>query len=149
MNEETDDNWLKGQTFNCSNCMNDLFRIIHSPFYDCDFCYCDSCPKRVEISFYDKVRNRILDKFGDNVREQYLNIQEVEKELKSCDCGGNFKFDAPRRCIYCASVVIDEGGIDLFPSYPEIEKEKELTKGEIEKFEKFEEEFVRAENIWK
>ena len=144
-----EDNWLNAQIVDCPQCKEKLYRVDPLPFFDSDFFYCDSCAKRVEVSFYDNVRKQILSKFGDN-KDQYQNIQEVENELRPCDCGGNFKYHAPRRCIYCATIVIDEGGgIDIYPSYASIDEDKEPTKDEQEKYERFESKSTRTENIWK
>ena len=145
-----EDNWLSAQIIDCPQCKEKLYRVDHSPFFDSDFFYCDSCTKRVEISFYDNVRKQILSKFGDNIKNQYQNIQEVENDLRPCDCGGNFKYHAPRRCIYCAFVVIDEGGgIDIYPGCTGINEDKEPTEEEQKEYEKFETEFIRTKNIWK
>jgi hypothetical protein len=36
-----------------TGCHEQLYRVDHSPFYDCYFLYCDHCPMLADISFYD------------------------------------------------------------------------------------------------
>ena len=54
-----DDNWLNKSNINCPQCKKELTIVDHSPFDDSCRLYCNSCPKRVEISYYDEVYNKI------------------------------------------------------------------------------------------
>lgn len=58
-----EDNWLNAQIIECPQCKEKLYRVDHSPFSDDDTFYCDSCEKRVEVSFYDEKRRKIFKGF--------------------------------------------------------------------------------------
>ncbi len=61
-----EDNLLNAQIIECPQCKEKLYRVDHSPFSDDDTFYCDSCEKRVEVSFYDEKRRKIFKRFQGN-----------------------------------------------------------------------------------
>jgi hypothetical protein len=114
-------NWLYGEHFECPNCHQQLYRVDHSPFYDEYFLYCDSCPMRVEVSYYDPVYKHIDKHIRQTISKDESDMytalmQAIEARLKPCACGGSFRHDSPRRCIICHTPVIidDPIGIDLW-----------------------------------
>ena len=56
---------------------------------------CDSCPNTLMVNLYhppmDKLRNE--------------RHSKIEKALRPCECGGNYRFGAPHRCLKCHSVI--------------------------------------------
>lgn len=122
-------NWLDSKVIECQQCGQTLHWLWHSPMYDKTFFYCTQCPKRVEVGHHDeivlKLRKLAIEKAradGENEwshRFHYL----IEEKLADCDCGGRFKYDAPRRCLRCFSVLAQsEPGRDVWP--PESTDEK-------------------------
>src|SRR6266853_4613834 len=102
-------NWLDSKVIECQNCGQKLHWLWHSPMYDESFFYCTQCPKRVEVSNYDGVvlslRKLAIEKAeaaGDKEWSGRLYLL-VENKLANCECGGRFKYDAPRRCLRCFS----------------------------------------------
>src|SRR5579884_2738134 len=100
MDEEED--WLHGERFQCFHCHQRLYRVDHSPFYDEYFLYCNRCPMRVEVSYYDPVFERVYKQVRQTYRtgeaELYVALMRaIEPHLKSCLCGGIFCHNAPRR----------------------------------------------------
>lgn len=104
-----DDNWLNEEWIQCPSCHQALFRIDTSPFDDNYHFYCDRCPVRREVSFYDPHLDQ-LERALPESEEHYTElVKMVEKHLKPCACGGMFRYDAPRRCFFCyAPVIIDD-----------------------------------------
>ena len=147
----SDDNWLGAEVFDCPNCKNKLFKVGHSPFADDDVFYCDSCPKRVDVSFYDKRSMKITDEFSSDGKTLWENkIKAIESHLRECDCGGKFNYHSPRRCPYCsAPVVVETSSFELYPAYFYYEEDRDPTQIEREKVEKFTNEFIITNNIWK
>lgn len=148
------DNWLDGRAIVCVSCVRSLWRVVRSPFYDSWLLYCDQCPKRAEVSYYDNEVTAIqhaLATGGDSVPLQSARMyREIERRLAPCDCGGRFRLSADRRCHGCHAVVLvgsDADGIDLWPHWsgadfgdPTPEEEKEW--GE------FESAFIRSDGLW-
>ena len=54
-----EDDWLNGRPIVCTSCGYQLYRVDHSPFDDGWLLYCDCCPRRVDVSFYDPVVRQI------------------------------------------------------------------------------------------
>lgn len=109
LNDET--NWLHGEHIACPSCHQQLYRVDHSPFYDVHFLYCDRCPIRVEVSFYDPVYTQVM-----QIECYEVLMQTLEAHLKPCGCGGTFRHDAPRRCFTCHTPVIVDApdGVNLW-----------------------------------
>src|SRR5688500_15130738 len=108
--EAADGAWLNPRLLNCPCCDAQLFAVDHSPFYDEWYLYCDSCACRAEVSFYDPIAGAIA---APTFEERCALI---ERALRPCDCGGAFRFSAPRRCPSCRTLVIDGStGVDLWP----------------------------------
>ena len=81
-------------------------KIIHSGFDDTGFMYCDKCGDILTWDAYDPNYEAIV---GDKL-PWMLNDDEkirVEKAVISCDCGGNFKFEAKPRCPKCNNEIPD------------------------------------------
>lgn len=147
MNEET--NWLHGEPIECPACHQPLYRVDHSPFYDEHFLYCDQCPIRVEVSFYDPVYQHLTQTLSRDEGDTYVTLMRaLEGRLKPCICGGTFRHDAPRRCFSChMSVIIDDpDGVDLWdgrfstddPTHEELEEERRWMA-----------QFIRTEDKWR
>ena len=43
-----------------------------------------------------------------------INIVTREAAAGNCECGGNFRLDAPVRCPKCRSAEIDEGEVTVY-----------------------------------
>jgi hypothetical protein len=156
MNEE--ENWLHGEQIECPSCHQLLYRVDHSPFYDEHFLYCDRCPIRVEVSYYDPVYTHVYK----DVRQTHTQPQEdeyrvlmraVEARLKPCRCGGRFLHDASRRCLTCSTPVITENtsGIDLFRWHDTLLPDSTGLTDEAlqEEEERWRSQFLRTEDIWR
>ena len=150
MSEEIE-NWLDAKVYNCPNCGNGLFEVGHSPFADEDIFYCDTCPKRVDVSFYDKKRNELANSIDrDNPRFIQELIQEIELNLKNCDCGGKYKYYSPRRCSFCSNIVIEKkSSVELYPDYFYYKEDRDPTEEECVKVADFNAEFVITKDIWR
>jgi hypothetical protein len=112
--------------------------------------YCDRCANRVEVSYYDPI-TMVLDKAIPQGGDHYpILIAQIEAKLKPCDCGGVFRFRAPRRCYSCLTPVITDGaGIDLWPAYYDIDvDERDPTAEEEAQVAAFEEVHVGRAEIW-
>lgn len=106
--------WLDPQELMCPTCSKHLFSVIHSPYYDEHFLYCDSCPRFVAVDFYDPalapIRKRHkVDAAEGSDWEAYFD--DLESHLNKCPCGGTFRDTSPRRCPYCSTVIpgLDRG----------------------------------------
>jgi hypothetical protein len=145
-----DDNWLNAATITCPQCHIPLYRVARSPMADEWMLYCDQCAKRIEVSYYDPVTlalDRTIPSGDDHYR---VLLSQIEARLKPCDCGGIFRFRAPRRCYTCLTPVItDDGGVDLLPAYYDINvDERDPTAEEEARVAAFEEVHVRRADIW-
>jgi len=144
-------NWLDSKVIECQNCGQKLHWLWHSPMYDESFFYCTQCPKRVEVSNYDGVvlslRKLAIEKAeaaGDKEWSGRLYLL-VENKLANCECGGRFKYDAPRRCLRCFSVLTQsEPGRDVWP--PESPDEK--LSPDYQSLSSPMESLIKTENIW-
>lgn len=140
-----DSNWLEEDIIQCPNCNKDLLWIEHSPFENGYYLYCDSCPKRVELSIYDKTFNEIQDsltaELGNAFRDRYFEflMPVVERKLAPCDCGGKYLFEAIRRCVYCSFQVIKGERNLWFINW----------NGEEKKDVEFLNQLVKNESLWK
>lgn len=143
--EYSDEEWLKQDIIQCPNCEEDLLWIEHSPFENGYYLYCNSCPKRVDVSIYDEtfseIEDSLAEKFGDSFRGNYFEtiMPIVEERLTPCECGGKYISEAIRRCVYCNHPVI-EGERNLwFVEFSEDSPEAV----------KFYKRLVKDENLWK
>lgn len=87
----------------CPDCKQNIKlsqqHFYHAGFNDVAALYCNKCFSTLVLSsFNKKYQQTIKDKhpFSLNKKEK----TKVEKLLKSCSCGGRFKFDDPR-CSIC------------------------------------------------
>lgn len=116
-----DDYSLHAEVFPCPHCGKSLFRIDRAMADDWHF-YCDQCPNWVEVSVYDEginlIRYQSLRENGTDPDSQQL-LRMIEARLRPCDCGGLYKFDAPRRCPFCQEIAISDSpaGVDLKPGF--------------------------------
>lgn len=72
----------------------------HAGFSNVGFLYCDACPNLVVLSSFNPRYAEIVGK----VHPWMLNFYKkwrVERQLKTCTCGGHFRFSAPPRCPLC------------------------------------------------
>ncbi|GIH07115.1 hypothetical protein Rhe02_51820 [Rhizocola hellebori] len=136
--QDEDDNWLNGAYLTCAGCQEQLYRVDHSPFYDCYFLYCDRCPMRVDVSYYDPVLESIT---ADGYEHLMLAIAS---RLNPCECGGRFSDTAPRRCYRCHTILdIDPpSGIDIWPAVWPDNDEPSPAEQEIA------DRLTRSENLW-
>ncbi|HWE18887.1 MAG TPA: hypothetical protein VG758_17150 [Hyphomicrobiaceae bacterium] len=150
---EQDDNWLDGHAIACPSCQLPLWQVVHSPFYDNWFFYCDRCSRRADVSFYDAEVKAIYDAFvagGDSRFQSERMYREIERRLAPCDCGGQFRKSADRRCHGCHAVVLagaNADDIDLWPHWPGAQLD-ELTPQQEREMQEFEKNFVRSESLW-
>jgi acetone carboxylase gamma subunit len=135
---DEDDNWLNGAYLTCAGCQGQIYRIDHSPLYDCYFLYCDRCPMRVDISYYDPVLASIT---ADGYEQL---MQAIEVRLQHCECGGRFGDNAPRRCYRCHTILdIDSpSGIDVWPAvWPDADEPSPAEQEIVEKL-------TRTNDLW-
>lgn len=144
-------NWLDSKIIECQKCGQKLHWLWHSPMYDETFFYCTQCPKRVEVGHYDavalKLRKLAMEKAQADGEKKWSHhyYSLVEEKLANCECGGRFKYDAPRRCLRCFSVLAQsEPGRDVWP--PESTDEK--FSPDYQSLSSLMESLVRTENIW-
>jgi hypothetical protein len=157
MSDETsNENWLHSEMIVCPHCHHQLYRVDRSPMCDEWLLYCNQCAGRVEVSYYNPevqaFRDEIGKETGSSAREAYIALRRaIEVRLKPCSCGGQYQFNAPRRCHICQDVVIaDDSGVDLWPEIAGIENDP--TPEEAALYEQFDAEYVRHdanEGIWK
>jgi hypothetical protein len=134
------DNWLEAEVIACPSCGMKLYAVVHSPFYDCDWLYCDNCPIAVEVNWYDP---RFLNRFHEYSSDQ------IESTLNPCECGGRFRFDSPRHCFACGVEVPAASQKDLFPYTGCEDGRRSVTDADSAKFEQFESQFLRRHTIWR
>lgn len=129
-----------------------LYQVDHSPLLDEYRLYCDSCPNSVEISYYDPVCLEIDRGLPADRRVSFgAKMAEIERRLRLCCCGGHYRYNASRRCYYCqAEVIIGETGVDLWPTYYDIDADDDVL---IEKLtpivDAFVKKHIRQSDIWK
>lgn len=148
MIDKTDENWLRAAVVHCPSCNAKLFRVDHSPFYDCWLLYCDCCPTAVEISYYDSRIASLRSQLNEDFDGGKL-LEGIEKGLNLCTCGGSFRVTSPRRCFQCATIVLNESGADLSPYTGCENEDRDPTAEEQARYEAFEERFVRKSNLWR
>jgi len=147
LDEET--NWLHGEPIACPACYHPLYRVDHSPFYDEHFLYCDHCPIRVEVSFYDPVYQHLRQTLSPDDGDTYVALMRVlEGRLNPCICGGTFRHDAPRRCFSCHTAVISDDpiGVDL---WDDRFSTNDPTEEEVEEMSRLMAPFIRTEDMWR
>jgi hypothetical protein len=147
-----EENWLHGERIECSGCHQWLYRVNHSPFFDEYFLYCNCCPIRVEVSFYDPVvkqgEQQVRQASEARQGERYVALMRtLEERLKPCRCGGRFYHDAPRRCFTCHAPVISDDpiGIDLYPAWMDVSEPDASLEMQAEQWAA---QFTRTEDIW-
>jgi hypothetical protein len=147
-----DDNWLHAGFVNCPQCRTRLYRLDRSPMADDHHFYCDRCAHSVEIGYYDPVYHEIFTALRQNGDKSFLALmQAIEKHLRPCDCGGQYKHDAPRRCYVCLSPVLtaDVSGVDLWPEVWGVDVDaRDPTAEEMTFVERFEDDYIRKRDIW-
>lgn len=146
------------EVFDCPHCGFQLWRLDRSPMCDEWVFYCDHCPRRVEVSFYDTVVNVIQNQLRSKERSNDYKalIDKIEAQLKTCSCGGHYKLTVAKRCFNCNAEVIEKDdhgsmgrGIELYPGIFYVDEDDELDLAIEDQYVEFEEKFVRRENIWK
>ncbi|WP_430502420.1 hypothetical protein ACQRWP_12705 [Micromonospora trifolii] len=143
--DEFDDNWLNGEEVACPECHERLYRLDHSPLLDCYFLYCDSCPMRVDVGYYDGTFMTIADALPSRDRTYSTLMAALEARLRRCDCGGRFRDSAPRRCHRCSTVltaISAPSGVDVWPGW----WTDETDTGSLE--ETFTARYFRTEDLW-
>ncbi len=144
---EGDDNWLVAEVVCCPGCGVRLFAVLHSPFCDDYRLYCDGCPKAVEVSFYDPVCVRAVDRLpAERTWEETMSA--IEPLLRPCMCGGRFRGAAPRRCFRCGDGVPAASRKDLSPYTGCEDTGRDPTPEEQAAYDRFEAEFIRRERLW-
>jgi hypothetical protein len=147
-----DEHWLRPKVIECPRCGVRLFRVEISPFYDCYFLWCDQCPRRVEVSFYDEPMKQIQAEVAKQDKESRYEplMRAIENRLQSCVCGGHFRHDSPRRCFSCNfEVIVGDTAMDLSPCTGwEDHPERDPTAEEEERYNRFQREFVRKDSLW-
>jgi|SRR5215467_15661640 len=145
-------NWLDSKEIECAQCGQKLHWVCHSPMYDESFFYCTQCPMRVEVSHYDdharKLRKMVESEVGESQTKQFIKlyIGLIERNLISCDCGGTFAYDAPRRCLRCFTVLPQsEPGRDVWPP----ESPGETFSMGYQSLSLPTRSLIKTENIWK
>src|SRR4051812_16096042 len=97
----SDAHWLDAGVIACAKCGFQMYWIESSPFYDGHKLHCDSCPRAVEINYYDPRYMKALEEL--KTERSWEKVMEiVEPLLKSCVCGGRFRGSAPKRCYSCS-----------------------------------------------
>ena len=119
-----DDHWLASYSVHCEKCQATLLMLEHSPFENGYYLYCDTCPRRVDVSVYDSAFQEIEQQVSDTHTAQemdsnYLGLvmPAVEARLRPCACTGHFKFGITPRCLYCATPVANaREGFNVWPA---------------------------------
>lgn len=149
------DNWLHGEVFPCLACQEALFRVDRSPFYDSYRLYCDQCANCVEVDYYDPVTKALAERIRGEApvapgwERTVAVLRSIEQRLKPCSCGGQYRYDAPRRCPFClAPVLMDEPGVDLWPGYFWVEEDAEPSPEQTAQAEAYMEAHVRDRDLW-
>lgn len=155
MTTDDDDNWLHASVFPCPHCGTQLFRVDRSPFADDYRIYCDRCPNSVEFSYYDDVCLQFDRDHRTDIPDpghRWLALRDfIEAHLRSCDCGGSYRFNAARRCPTCGQpVVVNEPWVDLYPSINGIEMEdRDPTPQEQDMYGRYSTAHMRTRDIWR
>ncbi len=146
----SDDDWLRPEVVECPGCGTSVFQVDHSPFDSVWRIYCDRCPQSVEVSFYDQVVDRIRTLFPP-AEDQTAFFSEIERRLKGCACGGEYRFLAPRRCYNCGFEITNDSAVDLY-IYLGIQTEPEHrdpTEAEQAAFDDWQSRFVKTTDLWR
>ena len=108
-----DDNWLNAKTIQCPECEKQLDLIDQSPFDPDCYLYCMKCRNRIDISRYDR-HWKLAEDFvfeRDGLKTDKMTLGQLATQFETmvgpCNCGGIFRYAAPRRCLYCAAVLAD------------------------------------------
>ena len=150
---EEDDNWLDGHAIACPSCERLLWQVVRSPFYDEWLFYCDRCPKRAEVSYYDHtvkaIREALAAKGHKGDQSEHLH-REIEERLAPCECGGRFRLSADRRCHDCHAVVLagPDTEMDVWPHWPGADFDEPTPEQEKE-WESFELAYIKKRELWR
>ncbi|MEU7996549.1 hypothetical protein AB0B83_14605 [Micromonospora sp. NPDC049060] len=112
----------------------------------CYFLYCDGCPMRVDVSYYDSTAMAIADALPARDETYPTLMAAFEARLRRCDCGGRFRDSAPRRCHRCATILATisaPSGVDVWPGWWTDEANTDSLE------EEFTARYFRAECLWK
>lgn len=145
-----DDDWLRPRVLACPGCGTSMFQVDHSPFIDAWRIYCDRCPQSVEVSFYDRVVDRIRTLYP-SAEDKAAFFGEIERRLKDCACGGTYRFQVPRRCYNCGCEVTDDPSVDLYVYLgvePELEH-RDSAEAEQAVFDDWQSRFVKTTYLWR
>lgn len=111
MMEIEEDNWLNLKTISCPACEKKLDTTDQSPFDPDCYLYCMECCNRIAIGRYaphwglaeEAIREQ--EGFKDGEMTMGLLAAQFETMVCACPCGGTYRYAAPRRCLYCATVL--------------------------------------------
>lgn len=133
---EDEDNWLNAKKFDCGHCQMPLEIIDHSPFDNSYYYQCTDCQWRMDVSHYhpmvkgieDALALRGVNRGSDHYFDAFM--QGIEERLEHCECGGEFRYSAPRRCLYCGGVVEGESHQNVWPIWNEGDSQESYDEGE-------------------
>ena len=143
-----DDHWLASYSVHCETCQAELLMLEHSPFENGYYLYCDTCPKRVDVSVYDSIFQQIERQVRaahspNEIEEHYLArvMPAVEARLRPCSCGGHFRHGARPRCLHCGTPVADarEDFNVWFPDHRD---------ADIARYETLIQQLILSEDLW-
>ena len=143
-----DDHWLASYTVHCEKCRAELLMLEHSPFENGYYLYCDTCPRRVDVSVYDSVFQEIEKQIkkahtAQELEDNYLALvmPAVEARLRPCSCTGHFKHGTTPRCLHCGTSITDaqEGFNVWFPDHGD---------ADIERYEALMQQLILSEDLW-
>ena len=146
--EGDDDHWLASYTVHCEKCRAELLMLEHSPFENGYYLYCDTCPRRVDVSVYDSVFQGIEAQVKarhspEEMDSRYLELlmPEIEARLRPCACAGHFRHHTALRCLHCSAVLpgAPEGFNLWFPD----------DEANFERYDAMLNALIQSEDIWR
>lgn len=111
---EEDEDWFESEVIDCPACSQKLEMIEHSSFEDGYYLYCSLCPNRVDVSVYDDMFEKLEEQLKlkypaleDKDEDKFLDIllEDIEKNLSNCRCGGKYSDKSKRRCLHCHEIL--------------------------------------------
>ncbi len=144
---EADDNWLEAAVIACPGCGERLFSVVHSPMCDDYRLYCDRCPQSIEVSYYDPVFCRQVEKLPANHTWEKV-MAAIEPLLRPCPCGGRFRGFAPRHCFACGAEVPAAAGKDLYPYIGCEDADRDPSPEKQAAFDQFEAKYIGRKRLW-
>ena len=147
--DDDDGHWLAHYTVHCEKCQAELLMLEHSPFENGYYLYCDTCPKRVDVSVYDSTFQDIEKQVSavnraEDMESNYLGLvmPAVEARLRPCACTGHFKRSAQPRCLHCGTRIANaQEGFNVW--FPDPKDE------DIPKYEALLETLILSEDLWR